>query len=178
MPRLTIRTRLMLVFTTLFIVFFGGAVYWFYQFATQKVMTELRQSLVISASTAASMISADEHAQVFQSGVEDNASYKHLADQLRLVRDANPEAAAVYTAIRSADNPTDLLFVVSADENPATRVHLGEVYDASNAPEMLKALTARSRTWKWVRTNMARGSPDMPPFGMRAGKASPSSVWI
>ena len=139
MPHLNIRTRLLIVFTALFTVFFLGAVYWFYNFSTQRVMEDLRQSLIVSANTAAKMISADEHQQVLLNGVEGDAQYTQIADQLRFVRDANPRAAAVYTAVRSPNNPTELLFVVSADENPETRAHLREPYDASNAPEMLKA---------------------------------------
>jgi HAMP domain-containing protein len=139
MPRLTIRLRLLAVFTTLFTIVFLGAVYWFYQYATQKVMEDLRQNLMVSAGTAAKMISAEEHTQIFQSGVEGDAQYEHIASQLRLVRDANPKAAAVYTAIRSDGNPSELLFVVSADEDTESRAHLREAYDASNAPEMLLA---------------------------------------
>jgi HAMP domain-containing protein len=131
--------RLLIVFTALFTVVFLGAAYWFYQYATQKVMDDLRQNLMVSASTAANMISAEEHSQVFQSGVEDDTQYEHIAGQLRLVRDANPKAEAVYTAVRSEGNPTELLFVVSASEDVEGRAHLREAYDASNAPEMLMA---------------------------------------
>lgn len=139
MPRLNIRTRLLIVFTALFTAVFVGAVFWFHQYVTQKVMDDLRQNLIISASTAADLIDAGEHEQLFQSGVEGDAQYEHIASQLRLVRDANPNAESVYTAIRSEGNPTELLFVVSASEDVEGRAHLREPYDASNAPEMLLA---------------------------------------
>ena len=139
MTRSTIRLRLLIVFTTLFTIVFLGAAYWFYQYATQKVTDDLRQNLIISASTAAEMISVEEHSQVFQSGEEGDAQYEHIAAQLRLVRDANPQAESVYTAVRSEGNPTELLFVVSASEDVEGRAHLREAYDASNAPEMLLA---------------------------------------
>jgi methyl-accepting chemotaxis protein len=103
-------------------------------------MDELRKSLVVTASTAAKMIDAGEHTRVFEGGVEDSAEYVHIADTLRLARDANPRATAVYTAVRSSSgDPNELLFVVSANEIVEERAGLGEVYDASNAPEMLKA---------------------------------------
>ena len=138
--RLNIRMKLMLIFMILFTVFLPGVFYWFYQFSTERMMDELRQNLVVSASTAAKMIDANEHIRVFESGVEGDADYEKIAQALRLVRDANPRAAAAYTAVKSSSqNPTELLFVVSADEDPETRAHLREPYDASNAPEMIKA---------------------------------------
>jgi len=140
MRRLNIRMKLLLVFMTVFTVFLLGVFYWFYQFSTARLMKELRQSLVVSASMAAEMINAEDHTRVFESGVEDDADYKKIADSLRLVRNANPRVAAIYTAVRSSGaDPNELLFVVSADENLETRVHLREAYDASNAPEMLLA---------------------------------------
>lgn len=138
MPRLTIQMKLLIVFMLLFTVFLGGAFYWFYQFSTNRMMDELRNSLVVSASTAANMVNAEEHTNVYENGKEDDARYTHIADQLRLVRDANPRAAAVYTAVRSP-NPNEVVFVVSAEENPEDRAHLRDPYDASNAPEMMKA---------------------------------------
>lgn len=140
MKRLNIRMKLLLVFMSVFTVFLLGVFYWFYQFSTAKLMDELRKNLVITASTAAEMVNAQEHARVFESGQADSAEYEHIASILRLARDANPRAAAVYTAMRSSSgNPTELLFVVSANEIVEDRVGLGEVYDASNAPEMLMA---------------------------------------
>jgi HAMP domain-containing protein len=138
MPRLNIRLKLLIVFMSLFTVFFAGAFYWFYRFSTDRMMDELRKNLVVTASTAANMIDAEEHTNVYENGVEDDAQYIHIADQLRLVRDANPRAAAVYTAVRSS-NPDDVIFVVSAEENAEDRAHLRGPYDASNAPEMMKA---------------------------------------
>jgi hypothetical protein len=138
MERLNIRMKLLIVFMLLFTAALAGSFYWFYQFATNKAMDDLRASLVTSARTAASMIDADAHTQVYAAGQEDTPAYIEIADKLRLVRDANPRAAAVYTAILSP-NPAEVIFVVSADEDPETRAHLGEPYDASNAPEMILA---------------------------------------
>jgi len=138
MLRLNIRSKLLIIFMSLFTVFFAGAFYWFYQFSTARMMDELRKNLVVSASVAASMIDAQAHTQLYENGTEGDAQYNQIADQLRLIRDANPRAAAVYTAVRSS-NPNELFFVVSADEDPSTRAHLREAYDASGAPEMLKA---------------------------------------
>jgi methyl-accepting chemotaxis protein len=138
MSRLSIRAKLLIVFMLLFTVTLSASFYWFYQFATDMVMTDLRQSLMASARTAASLINIDEHTQVYLTGVEGDAQYTQIADQLRLVRDTNPKVAAIYTMVHS-DTANELLFVVSADENPETRAHLRSPYDVSDAPEMLAA---------------------------------------
>jgi len=139
MNRLSIRMKLLLVFMSVFTVFLAGVFIWFYQFSTDQLMGELRKSLVITASAAAEMVNAGEHTRVFESGVADSAEYNHIADALRLARDANPRSTAVYTAVRSSSgDPNELLFVVSANENLEERAQLGEAYDASDAPEMLK----------------------------------------
>jgi methyl-accepting chemotaxis protein len=128
----------LIVFMVLFTLVFAVSFYWFYQYATSRAMDDLRQSLMSSARMAASMVSADENAQVFASGEEEDPQYTHIADQLRQVRDANPKVAAIYTMVRSP-NPNVLIFVVSADEDPETRAHLRSTYDTSDAPEMLEA---------------------------------------
>jgi hypothetical protein len=140
MSRLSIRAKLLIVFMLLFTLTLFASFYWFYQFATDIVMNDIRQSLMASASTAASMINLDEHTQVYQTGVEEDAQYTQIADQLRLVRDANPKVAAIYTMVHS-NQTNELLFVVSADENPETRAHLRSPYDVSEMPEMLAAFT-------------------------------------
>jgi HAMP domain-containing protein len=139
MTRLNIRMKLLFVFMSIFTVFLAGVFIWFYQFSTARLMDELRKSLVVTASTAAQMVSAGEHTFVFESGLDNSTEYEHIATALRLARDANPRATAVYTAVKSPNgNPNELLFVVSANENVEERAKLCEVYDASNAPEMLK----------------------------------------
>jgi hypothetical protein len=143
MLRLSIQSKILLVFMLLFTAAFSVIFFWFYQFTTNLVMNNLRQSLMSSASMAASLISADAHTSVYASGVEDSPEYIAIANQLRLVRAANPLLAAVYTMVKSP-NPNELIFVVSADEDPETRAHLGEPYDTSNAPEMMPGFDGRS----------------------------------
>jgi HAMP domain-containing protein len=137
MSRLSIRLKLLIVFMAVFTVAFAAACYAFYVQATAWAMDDLRRGLTTAASTAASLIDAGEHAQVFDSGAEDDALYTQIAEQLRLVSDANPRIAAIYTMVRSP-NPDELLFVVSADEDPETRAGLREAYDVSEMPEMIQ----------------------------------------
>lgn len=138
MSRLSIRMKLLIVFTLLFTVAFAGVFVWFYNFGTELAMDNLRGDLMGAAKTAAAMIDVNQHSQVFEQGIEDDELYAHLAWQLRQVRDANPKIEAIYTMVRS-DNPNELLFVVSADENSETRAHLREPYSIVDQPQMLRA---------------------------------------
>lgn len=143
MSRMSIRLRLLLVFMLLFTVVLAVLAAWFYHISTERAMAALRQGLMTAAATAAGMIEADEHAQVYAARVEDSEQYTHIADQLRLVRDGNPLIAAVYTMVRSPQ-ADELIFVVSADENPETRAHLGALYDVSEMPQLLAAFDGPS----------------------------------
>lgn len=138
MSRLSIRMKLLIVFTLLFAVAFAAVFVWFYDFGTRLAMDNLRGDLMGAAKTAAAMIDVKQHTQVLEQGVEDDAAYTHLAQQLRQVRNANPKIEAIYTMAR-ADTPTELLFVISADEDPETRAHLREPYSVAAFPQMLRA---------------------------------------
>ena len=138
MTRLSIRLKLLIVFTLLFAVAFALSFLWFYNFATTLAMDNLRSDLIGTAIRAASAIDAGQHAAVFETGEEEDPLYMRIAGQLRQVRDANPKVAAIYTMVPSS-NPGELLFVVSADEDPETRAHLREPYDVSEFPQMIAA---------------------------------------
>jgi HAMP domain-containing protein len=133
--KLNIQTKLLIVFMTVFAVLLLGVFYWFYQFSTTQMMNELRQTLIVSASTAANSIDAAQHTRLFESGTGGDADYQAIAKVLESVRDANPRVTTAYTAVYSPDgSETELVFVVEAGEDVQ-----GESYDASDAPEMLQA---------------------------------------
>ena len=132
--RLTIRTKLLLVFMSVFTVFLLGVFLWFQQFSTQQMMNELQQNLIVSAGTAASMIDADQHTRLFESGESYDADYQEISEILELVRDSNPRLITAYTAVKSSSgDPNELIFVVEAEEDV-----LGEPY-TSTSPEMIQA---------------------------------------
>jgi len=138
MTHLSVRLKLLIVFTFLFTFAFSLSFFWFYNFATDLAMDNLRSDLIGTAVRAAESIDAEEHVTVFEFGEEEDLFYTHIADQLRQVRDANPKVAAIYTMVLSS-NPDELLFVISADEDPETRAHLREPYDVSEYPQMIAA---------------------------------------
>jgi HAMP domain-containing protein len=137
MARLSIRLKLLVVFMALFGVVLGGIFYWFYRFATQLAMEDLRQSLVTAAITASYGIDPAEHTQLIASGAEDDEIYTEIADGLRQVRDADERMAAVYTAVRSPNAGEVLLGVTSEEKESPERSTFLERYDASQSPAML-----------------------------------------
>ena len=138
MSRLSIRMKILVIFMSLFTVALGGLLYWFYQSATKNALENLQQSLILSASTAAKLVDADEVMLVSDSEGEDTeAEYGHLTSQLLLVKESNPKAAGIFIMVRSPDAEDELLFVVDVDASIDEVV--GEPYDASGFPEMLEA---------------------------------------
>lgn len=136
--RMSIRVKLLLIFTLLFTIAFGLSYYWFYRFATELAMDNLRKDLIGTAQLAAARIDPQEHTEVLEDGEEDDTQYTHIAEQLRAVRDSNPKVKFIYTMVSSSDANT-LLFVVSADEDPETRAGLRQEYDISEYPQMRQA---------------------------------------
>ncbi|MFZ5857646.1 MAG: sensor histidine kinase [Chloroflexota bacterium] len=132
--KINIRTKLLLVFMSVFTVFLLGVFLWFQRFSTQQMMNELQQNLIVSADTAASMINADQHTRLIESGESYDADYLEISEILELVRDSNPRLITAYTAVKSSSgDPNELIFVVEAEEDV-----LGEPY-TSTSPEMIQA---------------------------------------
>jgi HAMP domain-containing protein len=137
LSRLSIRLKILVVFMSLFTVTLGALFYWFYQSATQQAMENLQQSLILSASTAAKLVNADEVTLVSDSeGDGTDAEYQHLVDQLTLVKDANPGVANIYIMVRSPGAEDELLFVADVEADIDI---VGEPYDLGGQSDMLDA---------------------------------------
>jgi hypothetical protein len=111
---LSLRIKLLLIFTLLFALAFSAVFFWFYNFATTLAMDNLRKDLMSTALTAASGIDGDAYTQLYQSGQMDDATYTAIAEFLRSVKRANPKAAGIYTYIQLPGEPDQVHFVVSA----------------------------------------------------------------
>jgi flagellar basal body-associated protein FliL len=137
MSRLSIRMKILIVFMSLFTVALGASFYWFYQSATKKAMENLQESLILSASTAAKLVDADEVMLVSDSeGDGTEAEYAHLASQLSLVKESNPKVKNIYIMVRSPDAADELLFVVDVETDIEI---VGEPYDTGGQSEILDA---------------------------------------
>ncbi len=111
---LSLRIKLLLIFTLLFALAFSAVFLWFYNFATTLAMDNLRKDLTATALTAASGIDGDAFTQLYQSGKMDDATYTSMAEFLRSVKRANPKAAGMYTYLQLPGESDQVHFVVSA----------------------------------------------------------------
>ncbi len=117
---LSLRVRLLLIFTLLFALAFSAVFFWFYNFATALAMDNLRKDLIATAMTAASSIDGDAYTKLYQSGKMDDPTYTDMAEFLRSVKRANPKAAGMYTYIQVPGESVLVRFVVSAALPPGT----------------------------------------------------------
>ena len=108
-----LRVRLLLIFTLLFILAFAGVFWWFYGFATNMAMENLRKDLMATALTAAAGIDGDAHSRLYESGQMDDETYTEIAEVLRSVKRTNPKAAGVYSYVQ-LPGEDQVRFVVSA----------------------------------------------------------------
>jgi methyl-accepting chemotaxis protein len=111
---LSLRVKLLLIFTLLFAITFAGVFIGFYNFATALAMNNLKRDLMATALTAASGIDGDAFVQLYRSGQMDDPTYTAIAEFLRSIKRANPKAAGMYTFLQLPDEPTQVRFVVSA----------------------------------------------------------------
>jgi len=111
---ISVRTKLLAIFTLLFLLAFSGVFLWFYNFATELAMQNLRHDLLATAMTAASAIDGDEFVRLYESGQMDDATYTAIAESLREVKRTNPKAAGIYTYLQVPGEEEQVRFVVSA----------------------------------------------------------------
>lgn len=111
---LSLRIKLLLIFTLLFAITFAGVFIGFYDFATTLAMNNLKRDLMATALTAASGIDGDAFVQLYQSGQMDDPTYTAIAEFLRSIKRVNPKAAGMYTFLQSSGESDQVRFVVSA----------------------------------------------------------------
>lgn len=138
---LNTRWRLFLVFTLLFSVVFALCFLWFYSFATDLALNNLRTDLRHIATSAASRLDAKDHTELVTSGSESDPYYAYATKELREVRDANPKVKTIYSLVRSS-RPDELQYVVTSDVDSPTKPHLREPLKVLTYPQMLKAFEA------------------------------------
>lgn len=100
------------------------------------VRDEFRLRLADLAATGASQVDAARHGRLHQPEDEQGADYQAVRDQLRTLRDRGSGIRFVYTLRRQDDGR--LAFVVDAEEDPAERSALGDIY-TETTPEMHRA---------------------------------------
>jgi HAMP domain-containing protein len=171
---ISVRVKLLLTFTLLFIISFAAIFVWFYNFATSLAMEDLRADLMATAMAAQAGIDGDAHTALYESGEMDDETYTEISNFLRSIKYTNPKAAGIYTYIQEPDEPDQVRFVVSAalppdvepserdlaaaEQSrcavpPSSRPDLGQAYgwDAGLSPTMLNGVReAGAETALWA----------------------------
>ena len=111
---LSLRVKLLLIFTLLFAVTFSGVFIGFYSFATTLAMNNLKRDLIATALTASTGIDGDAFTQLYATGQMDDPTYSEIAEFLRSIKRANPKAAGMYTFLQVPSESDQVRFVVSA----------------------------------------------------------------
>ncbi len=111
---ISLRLRLLLVFTLLFLIVLSGVFLWFRAFATESALQDLENDLRATAITAAAGIDGDEHQRLFEQGQIDDPTYLKINAFLRQVKKTNPKASGIYTYVQNPTKPDEAQFVVSA----------------------------------------------------------------
>jgi HAMP domain-containing protein len=111
---ISLRAKLLLLFTLLFAVAFIAAFYWFYNFATDLAISDLRNDLEATALAASFGINGDIHQELYENGEIDDENYLSINQFLRSILNTSPKAAGVYTYVQEPDEPGQVRFVVSS----------------------------------------------------------------
>jgi len=143
-----LNVKLLITFTLLFSMVFGGAYYWFYQFATDAVMNRLKEDLETLLTGVSSQIDGDQFQDMVQEaksrddGYTDDERYWEQARFLHQMQLIDPRAS-FYTYIRG-DEANEVTFIGSSGalETPRYGVTFRQdiVYPAKDAKVILKGL--------------------------------------
>ena len=136
------RVTLVLVLSMLFVMSLGN--FLIYKFSLNAQFNQLRERLMVIASTASLIIDADSLLRIplNRDGIN-SPQYKVIADKLNKIKQVNPSLKYIYTMTKT-DKEGIWRFIV--DPSPVSEEDIrrgatsypGDKYDASRFPEMLK----------------------------------------
>ena len=91
----------------------------------------MRGKIVAVSATTASLLSPDLIKQVISEGSEKTPAFRRLVSELREARNANRSekwyVLSLYLMTGSTEDKDKMAYVADAEENPASRAHLGEI---------------------------------------------------
>ncbi len=123
---ISLRLRLLVVFTLLFLIVLSGVFLWFRAFATESALKDLQNDLRATAITAAAGIDGDEHQRLFENGQIDDPAYLKINAFLRQIKRTNPKASGIYTYVQNPSKPAEAQFVVSGALPPGVTLSARE----------------------------------------------------
>ena len=131
---LSLRYKLLIGFTLLFTIVFSVAYYWFYQFATDSALNQIRNDMVETLDGVAEGIDADSFAEMAESALEGESSsyYDEHIQWLATVREIEPRGVT-YTFVPTQNTQDyEVLFLgdVTVTFNPDNAAAFGDPYNA------------------------------------------------
>jgi HAMP domain-containing protein/uncharacterized membrane protein len=135
---ISLRTRLMVVFTLLFFLALVGIFVWIYRFTEYVTTDNLKRDVGTTARTTALGINGDEHQRLVKNGKIDDEDYQKISAYLRSVRRTNPKASGIYTYIQDPQKPTQVKLIVSALIPPGQSFSVADEMVRNLAPESCK----------------------------------------
>ena len=124
---ISIRSKMLILFTLLFSIVFAAAFYWFYTFTTQLALDNLYENLLAAAYTAANGIDGDMHAAMYANPDYDDQQewpqgmaderYWEMANWLNLVHQSNPRAF-LYTYVSPKSGLVEFIVSMGAVLDP------------------------------------------------------------
>jgi methyl-accepting chemotaxis protein len=135
---ISLRTRLMVVFTLLFTLVLAGIFLWIYRFTENVAVDNLKRDVGTAALTTALGISGDEHEKLVKNGKIDDPIYEKISSYLRTVRRTNPKASGLYTYIQDPKEPTKVKLIVSSSVAPGKSFGVADEMVRNLAPPSCK----------------------------------------
>jgi HAMP domain-containing protein len=143
---ISLRTRLLVVFSLLFFLVSVGIFVWLYRFTGEVATDNLKRDVSAAAQTTALGISGDEHQKLVKSGKIDDANYEKMSAFLRSVRRTNPKASGLYTYIQDPNNPSRVRLIVSSSVPPGKQFSVADEMVRNLAPESCRLSQANRPT--------------------------------
>ena len=144
------RTKVTIAFVALVIIVISLNNFIIYKLSVDAQTSQLRESLMVVAQTAALMVDGDMIDQIplDRSGV-DTPQYEIISKNLRKVKATSPSIKYIYT-MKKTDDKWIWQFIVDPDPSAAgsstnrVTAYPGDPYDARRCPEIMKALNLPS----------------------------------
>jgi methyl-accepting chemotaxis protein len=131
---ISLRTRLMIVFTLVFSLALVGIFIWIYRFTGDVATENLKRDVGTTAITTALGINGDDHEKLVKNGKIDDEIYSKISSYLRTVRRTNPKASGLYTYVLNPKDSTHVKLIVSSSVAPGTSFGVADEIVRNLAP--------------------------------------------
>lgn len=177
---ISIRWRMLGLFTLLFTIVFGVAFLWFYQFSTQLALDNLYKNLLAVAYTAVDGIDGDIHQALVENpdydpnagdwpaGMND-ARFWEMATWLNAVHQSNPNAF-IYTYTPAKSGTVDFIVSMGAVWNPVDGAPFGFNYEPQPPSRILEGFNGETVSTNYVTDDFGSWVSGFVPIKNSAGE--------